>query len=52
MGRIYMRVYVHNETGRTLALRRAGLTHGDWTPGGWTPPDKIVAGQTGQFQSE
>jgi hypothetical protein len=52
MGRIYMRVFVHNETDRTLVLRRSGLAHGDWTPGGWTPPDKILGGQTGQFQSE
>ncbi len=47
-----MRVYVHNETDKTLALRWSGLEHGDWTPGGWTPPAKILAGQTGQFQSE
>lgn len=52
MGRIYMRVLVHNETQRTLVLRASGLAHGDWTPGGWLPPDKILAGQTGHFQSE
>jgi hypothetical protein len=52
MGRIYLRVYLRNETSSTLVLRRSGLTHGDWTPGGWMPPDKILAGQTGQFQAE
>jgi len=52
MGRIYMRVYVHNETDKVLILRQSGLAHGDWTPGGWRPPGKILGGQTGQFQSE
>ena len=52
MGRIYMRVYVHNETDKVLVLRKSGLAHGDWTPGGWRPPDRILGGQTGQFQSE
>lgn len=52
MARIYMRVYLHNETSSALVLRSSGLAHGDWTPGGWMPPQTIPAGQTGQFQSE
>ncbi len=46
------RVTLHNRTPFTLTLTNSGLDHGDWTPGGWTPPPSIAPGTTVGWQSE
>jgi hypothetical protein len=47
------RVVIHNRTSNMKLVKTfAHLCHGDWTPGGWVPPDTIGPGQTGGMQSE
>jgi hypothetical protein len=47
------RVIIHNKTSYFKLVKTFDhLCHGDWTPGGWVPPQVIGPGQAGGIQSE
>lgn len=46
------RVVLLNQTDQPLTLTQQHLCHGDWTPGGWTPPATIAPKSQAGWQSE
>jgi hypothetical protein len=52
MSRIYMGVFIRNESDATLTLASQELEHGDWTSGDWFPSSRIGPGERKGFQAE
>jgi hypothetical protein len=52
MSRIYMRVFIRNESDATLIRTHDELHPGSWTSGEWRPPDRIGPGERKGFQAE